>query len=111
MRAVVKKNDNRIKSLLIMFIIAISIIGAIVISSMIIAGASENKAETPAYKYYSSMTLKDNDTLWDIAGKYHGDNESTMDYINNIKKINNLKNDNITSGKDIVYYYYTSEYK
>ena len=111
MRAVEKGKNNRIKTLTLTLIIAVAIIASIVVSSMIVAGASENKTEAPVYKYYSSMTIKDHDTLWDIAGKYHGDNESTTDYLKNIKEMNNIKGDNITSGKNIVYYYYTNEYK
>ncbi len=111
MRAVAKRKDNKIKTLILMVIMALVIITTIVISTMIVAGASENKSEIPAYKYYSSMTIKDHDTLWDIAGKYHGNNESTTEYLKNIKEMNNIKGDNITSGKDIVYYYYTNEYK
>lgn len=56
---------------------------------------------------YTSIEIQLNDTLWDIAQAYcDTDIESIHEYIDNIKEINNLSSDNITSGNYIIIYEY-----
>ncbi len=56
---------------------------------------------------YTSIEIKEHDTLWDIANTYcDTSNESISEYIENIKEINNLTSDNITSGNYIIIYEY-----
>ena len=59
--------------------------------------------------FYSSMTIAEDETLWDISCKYAGENETTAEYIKNVKEINNMSDDTIYSGMNIIYYYYLDE--
>lgn len=56
--------------------------------------------------YYSSIVINKGDTLTGIAKKYKAPHETVNEYINNIIRLNNMKNDTIYSGTKIIYYYY-----
>lgn len=92
------------KLVLITVLLCIAVITAI--SSIMITNATEKRNEASYVRLYSSITLQDNDTLWDLAQRYHGDDESIDDYIANIKTMNDLKGSRIHTGKNITYYYY-----
>lgn len=54
---------------------------------------------------YESIQIKPNDTLWDIATEYcDTEQESVLEYIENIKEINHLSSDNIASGNYLIVY-------
>jgi len=50
---------------------------------------------------YKTVTVRQGDTLWDIAGKYCGKTEIRQ-YIYQIKKVNNLDNAIIYAGQKII---------
>ncbi|MDD6282806.1 MAG: LysM peptidoglycan-binding domain-containing protein [Oribacterium sp.] len=67
-------------------------------------------ADEPKEKYYTSITIQKNDTLWDIAGRYYNASvENRSDYIRNIKKVNNLSGSKIKTGNNLVVYYWVPE--
>jgi LysM repeat protein len=66
--------------------------------------------EKKMYRYYTSITVQSDDTLWDIANRY-AYNEKNQSYVSNIKKINNMSDSTIYSGQDIIIYYYSDELK
>lgn len=75
--------------------------------------ASNAKDETSAvsYKYYKSITIENGDTLWSIATQ-HMDSEhydSVNDYINEVKQMNTLANDDITYGQSLIIPYYSNK--
>ena len=51
-------------------------------------------------------------TLWSLSQDYLDEihYESTMDYIEEVKKINHLADDGIKAGQRIIFPYYSSEY-
>lgn len=65
-----------------------------------------------SYKYYKSITIENGDTLWSIAQEYmdaeHYD--SINEYINEIRRMNALNNDDITYGRHLIVPYYEDEY-
>ena len=66
--------------------------------------AAENSREV--YTYYTSYQIQSGDTLWSIADQFMGpDYTDKKDFINNIKTINHLGDDNITEGKFLVIEY------
>lgn len=112
-RAAAKKRSDRrrrnrqmtVKSLrmvIICFIFAVSIGG-------IIVKASDDSNRTRTYKYYTTVSVEDNDTLWSLADRYNNGDEDTASYINNIMQMNDLSSDTIHSGKNLVIYYYSTE--
>lgn len=92
--------------------IMLILISVIIIFAVFLISLS-TKAEgsaTPEYKYYKSIEVKSGDTLWSIAEKYMDDDySSAKDYIKEVKYINSMDTDHITSGKSIVIPYYSSE--
>lgn len=64
----------------------------------------------PRYKYYKSIEIQTGDSLWSIANEYRTEEYSSVqDYINEVKYINNMKDDHITNGAFLVIPYYSSD--
>ena len=64
------------------------------------------------YKYYTSYEVQPGDTLTSIAEKYIADTQiSKSEYIEEVKKNNQLTSDKITSGHHLIIAYYSDEYK
>lgn len=65
-----------------------------------------------SYKYYTSITVSSEDTLWSIAEKYMDleHYNSANDYIQEVKKMNHLQNDIITYGEHLIVPYYANAY-
>ncbi len=58
-------------------------------------------------KYYKSIIINSGDSLWSIAEEYYDkDNSSISSYIEELKSINNISNENIKSGNYLVVSYY-----
>ncbi len=56
-----------------------------------------------------SVKIEKNDTLWSIAEEYYSDEyRDIADYVDSIKKANNLKSDTIQAGNYIIVPYYTN---
>ncbi|MDO4616633.1 MAG: LysM peptidoglycan-binding domain-containing protein [Lachnospiraceae bacterium] len=74
------------------------------------AGAQESA--DPRFKYYTSITIQDGDTLWTIAEEHRTEEYDTVKaYIKEVREINHLSGDQIISGSTLVIPYYTDEYK
>ena len=72
---------------------------------------SDGKADasTTNQKYFTCITISYGDTLYDIATEYFSEEYKSVDaYIEEVKSINNLTSDNITSGASLVIPYYAS---
>lgn len=76
-----------------------------------LSNAKDDSIET-SYKYYKSITIENGDTLWSIAEEYmdaeHYD--SVNDYIEEVRQMNTLVNDNITYGQSLIVPYYSNEF-
>lgn len=63
-------------------------------------------SEKPVHKQYKSIQIEEGDSLWSIALEYNDEalsNNSTEEYIEDIKSINNLiRDDKITAGNYII---------
>lgn len=112
-RSLVKKRQRRKqvrRNLLLLLISLLFIISIAFYASSFFSVASglENQL---SYKYYKSIQISKGDTLWSIA-KEHMDEHytNTIEYIQEIKKMNSLKTDNIVSGNHIIIPYYSSEF-
>ncbi|MDO5381813.1 MAG: LysM peptidoglycan-binding domain-containing protein [Eubacteriales bacterium] len=101
-----KNSINLVKVLIITFSIA-----AIISLGSIIVKASDNSHKKEEYRYYTSITIEDSDTLWSIEDKYNNGNEDKNTYINNIIQLNNMNSDVIKKGSNILVYYYSDQIK
>ncbi len=118
MRAI-KKNGkyiNRRHQQIIFRRIAVSL--TILISSIIL-GLSCHSVTTNAettdsvhyYKYYTSITVENGDTLYSIASDHLTNYSSVDEYIDDVAHINHLLDADITAGMSLIIPYFSTEYK
>ncbi len=89
-----------------------AVIMIIVISMALNTNATEKKIPSDLYKYYTTILIDEGDSLWKIADEYCDTKyTSYADYISEIKKMNNMKDDSLYAGGSITVYYYSKEYK
>lgn len=68
------------------------------------------KTECVNKKYFTTIEVQDGDTLWNIAQNYITDEYSdTEDYLNEVRMINHIIGDEITSGCYLTIPYYAEE--
>ena len=83
------------KKTLITIVLAVIMVAAISIYGIIIVNASNSNPEkSQTQRFYTS-----------IADSYASDGESHQQYINAVKSLNNMTDDTIYSGQNIVIYY------
>lgn len=79
-------------------------------SSIMAAGKSKASAEHTSFKYYTSIQIKQGDTLWSIATDYISpEYDNIQTYIAEVKELNQLGHDDIHSGHYLMIPYYSSE--
>lgn len=94
----VNYNNTLNKNMIICGILVLAII--FLAGTKIFASISHND-----HKNYMSIEINSGDTLWSIAEEYATDcGESIPEYIENIKDINHMVSDNITSGNYLIIY-------
>lgn len=115
----VRNHNNRLQSdfvfknrkKLIAGLTAALLMVVICLSVSSVVWANSKKDET-VYKYYTSIEIRPGDSLWSIASEYCFDmNMSVNDYIHEIKILNHLSSDAITSGQYLTVMYVSDEYK
>lgn len=103
-----KKRREGILCLSTVCFIFILVLGCFFIHSNTV-NAKENSNAT---KYYTSVYIEPGDTLTSIAKEYQTSEYSDLlEYIEEIKYINNLHSDKITAGCYLVVPYYAEEQK
>ena len=81
-------------------------------STSVTAKAWGNVESEKRYKYYTTVYVERNMTLWDIADEYMTEEyKDKRDYIDEVLEINQLASDNLVYGSTICVPYYSSEYK
>ncbi|MBS6195311.1 MAG: hypothetical protein KH828_07000 [Clostridiales bacterium] len=75
--------------------------------------AIDVRADEPdRYKYYTSVYVDRDDTLWEISQKYVSEEYSDVrDYMDEVKAINGLMDDELPYGITICVPYYSEEFK
>lgn len=93
--------------------IFIIILGIAVFTSVKIVNVNaKGTTDTDKFKYYTSYEIQPGDTLISIAEEHINEGPISVDeYVSEVKRINNLSSDKITSGKNIIIVYYSDEYK
>ena len=90
-------------------LICIAVVIASLSAVIVEAADSNSSAATSDTRYYTSITIEKDDTLWSIARLYSPEGVDTGRYVNDIRRVNNLHNDNITAGCSLIIYYYAGE--
>lgn len=103
-----RKQRRRAKA--VRFFTALVVISVIV---FVILFANKNQAQAvegadsvPLKKYYKTITIQPGDTLWSIAGEYKMASSTTKEYVEELMIMNDLPNDDITSGMKLLITYY-----
>lgn len=103
------RGRKRILSI-ISFMIFIAV--AIIAFSKLINVDAMSDTVNDKFKYYTSYEIQPGDTLISIAEEHICEAPvSVDDYVSEVKNINKLSSDKITSGKNIIIAYYSDEYK
>ena len=115
-RRILKNRIRRQREMKKNFLILIMTVCLIVTGSLSLSGfranAKDDAAET-SYKYYKSVFVGNNDTLWSLAKEYMDEThyDSIADYIGEVRSINGLPDDTIRYGTYLIVPYYDSEYR
>lgn len=101
------------KNILIMMVALICIIAGVIIGSTLLSSSRAKASnEDVLYKYYTSIEVKQGDTLWTIADTYKTDDSVTKDdYIREVMHMNGLQNETIHAGDFLTVAYYSEEFK
>lgn len=106
-KAIVRRQKAAITASVIIILTII-----IICAGMIIADAAITDSNSaPVHKYYTSIEIQKNDTLWDLAGQYKGNDNTTSEYVNEVMKLNNMTTDRICQGQKLIVFYYSAEEK
>lgn len=105
-----RKREMRKNFLILVMTVCLVITGSISASGFR-ANAKDDSSQV-SYKYYKSVAVSNNDTLWSIAEKYMDEEhyDSINDYIAEVKRMNSLKNDTIHYGEYLIVPYYNDSY-
>ena len=77
-----------------------------------LTSAASTSTDDISYKYFTSIQVETGDTLWSIAEEYGDDIHyaSNKEYINEVKMMNKLSNDEIVSGQYLIIPYFSYEF-
>ena len=114
-RRILKNKIRRQREMKKNFLILVMTVCLIVTCSISLSGFRSNAKDDStevSYKYYKSIEVTNNDTLWSIAEKYmDGEHyDSIADYIEEVKSMNSLTNDTIQYGEYLIIPYYDSNF-
>ena len=102
--AAVRRLDIRIIHAILAAVLLIALTG--IGGRMIIANASVKEGQNALERYYTSITIEDCDTLWDIEARYNTGAENKEQYIRSIMQMNHMSSDILYSGQNLIIYYY-----
>ncbi|MDE6739732.1 MAG: LysM peptidoglycan-binding domain-containing protein [Lachnospiraceae bacterium] len=113
-RRIRRNRVRRQREMMKNFLILVMTVCLIVTCSVALSSFRSNaKADTvPSYKYYKSIVVSNNDTLWSIAEEYmDGEHYTSInDYIKEVKAMNSLSDDSIQYGRHLVIPYYDTAF-
>ena len=114
-RRILKNRIRRQREMKKNFLIFVMTVCLIVTCSISLNGFRSNAKDDStevSYKYYKSIVVANNDTLWSIAKEYMDEEhyDSVNDYIKEVKNMNDLTDDVIHYGDYLVIPYYGSDF-
>lgn len=95
----------------------IVVISIIVVSLGILLGSSISafasaREKAPLHKYYTSVQLRQGDSLWKLAGEYASTDQSEQEFIDEVCEVNGISESNtLHSGQYLVVPYYSETEK
>lgn len=106
------RRQREMKKNFLIFVITICLIVTCSISLNGFRANAKDDSTEVSYKYYKSIVISDNDTLWSIAEQYMDEDhyESINDYINEVKNMNAMVDDIIHYGEHLIIPYYDNSF-
>ena len=110
MSTVRRKKSTKMFMLIIMgFLILLFIV---LFYNVFFVSAEEKADREVLYKYYTSVRIEPGDTLWEIASEtMTSEYDSVPEYVEVLKRMNNLTSDEIQAGQNLIIAYNDTEYK
>lgn len=103
-----RRNQRRLqlRNIAAMILIFTGLVILAAFPAMFTAMAEEDsKMQGP---YYKSIQIQEGDNLWNIAGRYRdGSPMTTIQYVEELKSVNGLRDDTIHTGEYLTVVYYT----
>ncbi len=106
-----RREQQQKKNICLFFITVCFVIVLSFAANGFISNANSTTPDNIEFKYYKSIAIEEGDTLWSIASKNMGRKyEDKESYINEVKKMNGLIDDQITIGSYIIIPYFSNEF-
>ena len=100
-----------IRTIIAILTLLIILGGVLLGSSWSDARRSQASADHTIYKYYTTVTVEDGDTLWTLADSYMDDQyQNKREFIAEVKQLNQIDENRIHEGTQLVIPYYSAEY-
>lgn len=107
-----KKEAAVHRTILFALLTTLFVLTCVLIGSSVGASSQSEAAQNESYKYYTSVEIERGDTLWNIAEQYiTPEYASVQAYVDEIKEVNNLGDDEIHSGQYIMVPYFSNVQK
>lgn len=104
----IRRRKRAIRNFILVFFVSVF---SIMLGGIIVKANDGGSVKVASHKYYSSIMIDKNDTLWELATKYAPEGTSTKEYVKELKSLNGLKDDTIKQGQNLFIYYYSDEIK
>lgn len=103
-----RRREMRKNFLLFVMTLCLIVTTSLAVSSF--RSNAKNDASKETSKYFKSIVVSDSDTLWSIAETYMDEEhyDSVYEYIREVMRINNLKNDAIYADAHLIVPYYAT---
>lgn len=98
---------------ILLFVLTLFVVFGVFIGTTLMTGAQSDEY-VPEFKYYTTVTVHEGDTVTKLANKYYSDNHyaNIHNYIYEICTLNRLgEKDSIKAGENIIIPYYSTEFK
>lgn len=102
------RRQREMKKNFLIFVMTVCLIVTCSVAWNAFSSNAKDDATEASYKYYKSIVISNNDTLWTIAEEYMDAEHyaSINDYINEVKAMNSLTDDAIQYGEHLIIPYY-----
>ncbi|MCD8222586.1 MAG: LysM peptidoglycan-binding domain-containing protein [Clostridiales bacterium] len=101
------RRKNQLRNFLIVLLMVFAFCSGFFGHSLLINAHAEEKTDQNRSLYYTSVQLKKGDSLWNIAQNYaDGTDFSTLEYMEELKRLNRLESENIHAGEYLTVMYF-----
>lgn len=94
----------------LMILVAVVMISSGIFGHSLMSTMAEEGRSPAIHRYYTSIEISQGDTLWSLAHKYSKNSGmTTRQYVNELKAMNNLKEDTIYIGQYLTVVYFSED--